>query len=205
MSATGQRNDRPVSDFYPTPFSAFEPLLARLPKFSILPFYDPCAGDGRIVRWIRESGRTCAGAELFPQPDTDFAAQDFLTDFTRRDFIVTNPPFSLAFEFCEHAVRHSTETLFLLRLGFLGSQQREEWFKANEPSALFPLSTRPAFVRACRCKDDTCKHDWILPIESERPKICPCCGSEKIGISTSDSADYAWFYWGHRWHGIFHL
>ncbi len=139
MSATNRGASRQPRDFYPTPEHAFKPLL----ECDALPFntlyYEPAQGDGRLVRWLNESGRWCEGSDLA-------TGTDFLTVTARKEFIITNPPFSLAQEFVTHALALSDNVMMLLPLGFLGAQKRRDWFVANEPSALFVLSKRPSFT-----------------------------------------------------------
>lgn len=136
-------------------------------------FWEPAQGDGRLVRWLTESGRRAAGADLS-------TGTDFLKDTTRREFIITNPPFSaVCFKasktavvggFLPHALAHADEVMFLLRLNYLGATFRKSFFQAHEPAALFVLSDRPKFH----------------------------------GASGSDACEYAWFYWGKRFTGIHH-
>lgn len=212
MSATGRGTTREPRDFYATPKAAFEPLLQYLPRDCS--FWEPCAGDGRLIRWLRESGRVGLGGDLFPQPsavaDYNGMPIDYLADPSLRDFVLTNPPFGVAFEMCQHAWEHSREFMFLLRLSFLESDERGDWLSAHEPAGLWVLKKRPSFVMSVTCKSDVsmpkeaeifrgetrvCKHNWLLPIESERPKVCPKCGGSKLAISTSDNSGYGWFYW----------
>lgn len=166
MSATNRGAARNERDFYATPESAFAPLLHYL-HFD-LEYWEPAQGDGRLVRWLRESGRRADGRDLA-------CGFDFLEDTTQRQFILTNPPFSLALEFCDHAINHAPEVMMLLRLNFLGSQARRPWWATHEPDALFVLSQRPSF------------------------------GKNKQGRKGTDACDYAWFYWGARFRGIRHL
>lgn len=213
MSATGRGTTRDPKDYYSTPRAAFAPLIDILPRDKS--FWEPCAGDGRLIRWLRESGREVGGVDFSPQRQEIYPmiSVDYLTDFTQREFIVTNPPFSLAFEMCQHAKITAFEFMFLLRLSFLESEERGDWLAANEPGALFVLRKRPSFVMSVTCKTPPsdedgpmpCKHNWLLAIESERPKVCPKCGGTRLAISTSDNAGYAWFYWGHRYSGIHHI
>ncbi len=107
--------------------------------------------------------------------------------------------------------------MLLLRLNWLASQKRREWFKTHEPSALFVLSERPSFAIFARClveldpvtkeplPDTGCGHKWSVPTDAGRPQACPVCGHDDLQITTSDSTDYAWIYWGHRFQGIKHL
>lgn len=206
MSATGRGTVRDPKDFYATPWEAFAPLLNGPLRDLSVSYWDPCAGDGRLILWLSEAGRMAGGADIEPKPSAaPIATMDFLQDHTRRSFILTNPPFSIAFEFAQHALDVAPEVMLLLRLGFLGSFERSRWLKANEPNALFVLSSRPSFVMACRCKVKECRHSWFLPKGTKRPKVCAKCNAEKPGVSTSDNADYAWFYWGRRYQGMRHL
>lgn len=167
MSATNRGAKRALADFYATPEESFLPLLQYLPMDSV--FWEPALGDGRLVRLLRNSGRDAGGADLHPmKPGAE--PVDFLRDPTQRDFIITNPPFSLAKEFVTHAVNHSRETVLLLRLNFLGSKKRRTWWRDYKPNALFVLSDRPDFTG-----------------------------------EGGDACDYAWFYWGRRWQGIYFL
>lgn len=222
MSCKNRGTVTDPKDFYPTPRPSFLPLLPYLPIGVFAPeFFDPCAGDGRLINMLRESGRIAHGADLFPQPQDVYptTALDYLADTTRRDFALTNPPFSVAFAMCQHARQFADEFMFLLRLSFLESDERGDWLTANEPAGLWVLRKRPSFVMSITCKsvvpsewvkDPTsqmggfskapyqCKHNWLLPIESDRPKVCPKCGGKELSISTSDNSGYAWYYWGKR-------
>ncbi len=150
MSSTNRGAVRNAHDFYATPEEAFKPLLRILPS-GMVQFWEPACGDGRLIRWLTESGRLAGGSDLN-------TGVDFLKDETRRAFIITNPPFSLAFEFAQHAVAHAPEVMLLLRLNFLASMKRRAWFLANEPSALFVLSKRPDFTGG---GGDSCDYAWF--------------------------------------------
>lgn len=140
MSSTNRGAIRREADFYATPEGAFKPLLSILPMDKSLLYWEPACGDRRLIKWIYEAGALADGVDL----RTD--GVDFLTDVNRRRFIITNPPFSIAQEFCDHALKHADEVMMLLRLNFLGAQKRCGWWKANEPKALFVLSKRPDFT-----------------------------------------------------------
>lgn len=142
MSATGRGTIRNERDFYPTPETAFLPFLRLMKQGTIfhnLAFWEPAMGDGRLVTMMRNNGMSCYGDDIAN-------GRDFLTDFTPRHAIITNPPYSLAMEFVRHSIRVSAHVFLLLRINFLGSQKRKEWWQLNEPSALVVLSTRPSFT-----------------------------------------------------------
>ena len=160
MSSTNRGSVRRPVDHYATPWEAFSVILPWLPKN--IHFHDPAAGDGRLIRWLRESGRDATGSDLFPQitgndvyPETPV---DYLKDTVSKRFTITNPPFGLAQEFCDHALKNSLEVMMLLRLNFLGSQKRKEWWKLHEPDCIFVLSARPDFTGD---GGDSCEYCWM--------------------------------------------
>lgn len=157
MSATNRGATRNERDFYATPEEAFKPLIPFLPKE--WSYWEPACGDGRLIRWMREEGLNADGADLEPAVD-GYPKVDFLKDETFRDCIISNPPFSLAHEFCDHAIKHSNHVFMLLRLNFLASLKRRDWFKENEPTALFVLSKRPSFTN--NGKTDATDYAWIM-------------------------------------------
>jgi hypothetical protein len=84
--------------YYQTPYKAVMPLLPFLPtgKFT---FAEPCAGDGRLVRHIRDGTGQKAQCLLASDihPDCDWVTQkDALeiadADLAGVDLIITNPP-----------------------------------------------------------------------------------------------------------------
>lgn len=183
MSATGRGAQREARDFYPTPAEAFWAVRPFLPGPST-PIWEPACGDGRLITWMREAGLQADGSDLA-------LGRNFLTDTTPRACIVTNPPFSLAFEFCQHAVNVAQEVFFLLPLSFLGSGKRKEWFRAHEPARLLVLTERPSFVRNVKCG----KHfRVVLPLEGPWPRVCPKCG-KRTTMTDTDAMEYAWFNW----------
>jgi hypothetical protein len=166
MSSTLRGAARNESDFYPTPEAAFKPLLPFIWDVRA-DVWEPAQGDGRLVRWMNEFRIAADGSDI----NAKINPTNFLKDDTYRECIVNNPPFSLAFEFAQHAVAHANHVFLLLRLGFLASQKRAEWFRKCPLDALFVLSKRPSFTPDGK----------------------------------TDSADYAWFYWGDAHKGIIHL
>lgn len=71
---------------------------------------------------------------------------NFLPKF---DAIIFNPPFSLALEFIQKAlndVRPSGFVAALLRLNFLGSNERNAWLRANPPTWIYVHGKRMSFT-----------------------------------------------------------
>lgn len=138
MSATRRGATRRAADSYATPESAFKPLLPYL-RIMPTPIWEPACGDGRLCDWMENEDIPAHGSDLIH-------GYDFLKDEKRHATILTNPPFSLALEFCHHAIGLSPNVFMLLRLNFLASQKRRTWWRQNLPSALFILSERPSFT-----------------------------------------------------------
>ena len=136
-------------DYYPTPISAFEPLLNFLP---ITWFYwEPACGDKRLVNFLNKKGFKADGNDIKN-------GYDFLQDKTDRECIITNPPFSICEDFIIHSLEKSMHTIMLLRLSFLGSQRRHNFFKKHPINGLFVLSKRPSFIKG---KTDNSEYAWF--------------------------------------------
>jgi hypothetical protein len=225
MSATNRGAERVPQDSYPTPGWAVRRFLEaiELPRGSWL---EPCAGSGVIVREIAEYADEIHAIEIAREYEKPLRAAlagssrtrpapligDYLLAVTAKnyDVIITNPPFSLAFEFAQKAVREADHVALLLRLNFLGSgtkSGRTPWLRQNPPD-VYVLPNRPSFAASIRCVSkimlttgehagSTCPWRVTQPIEDERPKRCPWCDG-KVQCSTTDATEYAWFVWHTR-------
>ena len=136
MSATNRGADRNANDFYPTPQGPIEKILSEIDFTNVSHFFEPCRGGGAIFDHI---GCDKEYAEI--SEGIDYMTADFNTDL-----IITNPPFSIALEFLEKSLSEAKTVVYLLRLNFLGSQKRKEFWNKNQPSHLFTLSKRPSFT-----------------------------------------------------------
>ena len=146
-------------DFYPTPREVIDNLLINriCIEGTVL---EPCCGDGVIVQALRNDCGARVQVDAI-EIDESHSPQlksagidnvqfcDFLTaNITKRyDYIITNPPFSLAQEFIEKSLTLADKgVIMLLRLNFLGSQKRHDFWIKNPPSAIYVLSKRPSFT-----------------------------------------------------------
>lgn len=152
MSATNRGAKRVASDFYPTPLESFTPLIPYL-RLLPQPIWEPACGDARLIVAMKQESISCGGSDL------QTGGYDFLKDTDQHQTILTNPPFTLAQQFCEHAINHSKCTVMLLRLNFLGSKKRKQWWLKNEPDAIFVLSSRPDFTGE---GGDACEYGWFV-------------------------------------------
>lgn len=130
MSAlvTGNRRS-PLSergdDLYETPTVVTEALL----RVEDLPhrIWEPAAGRGAIVNVLRGRGHDVVATDLvdYGIPGQE-ARRDFLLERAQDGVgaIVTNPPYKLADQFVEHALKLCPRVIMLLRLAFLESVRR---------------------------------------------------------------------------------
>lgn len=143
MSATGRAlTKRHVYDAYSTPTWCTEAICRQLVWPQESGVLEPCAGDGAIVRVLEKYAEYIVECEI--QRGIDFF--EFDPDYPRFDFIITNPPFSLAQEFVEKSLTLANCVVMLLRLNFLASSKRKAFWERNEPTAIHVLTKRPSFT-----------------------------------------------------------
>lgn len=127
MSQRDSGYQRKERDLYETPEWVTESLLPHLPKF--VRVWEPAAGGGQMVSVLATQGEVAA-------TDIEPDGRDFLL-YPRNDYavdgIVTNPPYDLAAEFCEHALRLMEPThgfvAMLLRTDFDHAKSRTHLFR----------------------------------------------------------------------------
>ena len=158
--------ERSKSDFYQTPYSLTELLLAS-EEFLCHPdevILEPCRGQDAIVKVLKRQGY----ANIVAYDLTD--GVDFLQETRKFHTIITNPPYRLAFEFIKKAKEVSKDFYFLLPLSYLHGQQRyEEIYQDKE----FPLRSVGVFTRY-PLLEETVRED----------------GKHKTGMQV-----FAWFNW----------
>ena len=159
MSATNRGTKRAEADFYPTPIPVIHKFLEQY-KIKEGAILEPCAGNGNFIRAIREKGYTNSiiANELRVEEIDNLKevgankvyTYDFLKDTVPEDVqtIITNPPYSLAEEFVRNCKEKypNAEIIMLLRLAFLESKKRFDFWKQYPVSDLYILSQRPSFT-----------------------------------------------------------
>lgn len=163
MSATGRSGERVEADYYPTPAWCVHRLLeaVRLPGGAWL---EPCVGDGAICKAVARDRTDVLWTTYDIRPDScaatvgDFLGVHSPDDRPWASVCLTNPPYSLAMEFVQHAMKHAHVVAMLLRLNFLGSEGRAEFFRAHPPS-VYVLPNRPSFVNG---RTDACEYAWFV-------------------------------------------
>ena len=121
---------RKGADFYPTPSWGTKALI-KYETFdgSIL---EPCCGDGAMSEILKETGCPIISSDLYAR---GYGSQnDFFSLQGPYENIITNPPYNVAEDILEHALKISTKKVaLLLRLAFLESIKRYRKFYSHIP------------------------------------------------------------------------
>lgn len=138
----GAGGKRRALDFYPTPRECTVALMdyLKLPKHTRI--YDPACGDGAILDALKGEGyENCAGSDI--QEGVDFLLSSAVRNV---DWLITNPPFSLAEQFIRHAHELGVPFAFLLKIQYWNSAKRRSLFEEITPRYVLPLTWRPDFT-----------------------------------------------------------
>lgn len=183
MSSTNRGGQRSDADNYPTPAWCVRRLLEVCP----LPpgrWLEPAAGEGAIIKAVNEKClgitwtaldiRNCGTATLDAVNGSSSAAFHHVEDVVdflcwepdwessparkRFDVCITNPPYSQAGDFIRRSLELADVVVMLLRLNFLGSESRADFWRAHPPD-VFVLPNRPAFING---KTDSCEYAWFV-------------------------------------------
>ena len=186
------KTEREENDFYPTPEWTVHRFLektdGRLPGGLWL---EPCAGEGAIISAVRSSKSARRHVpfhavelqerfieNLLELPGVYKATSCNFLDWKwlestngqrseRADVIITNPPYTLAYDMVKHALKQADAVCMLLRINFLASELRCEWMQEHTPD-IFVLPNRPSF----RGKGtDACEYAWFLWDKHSNGKI----------------------------------
>ena len=146
MSPTRSRAE---NDYYATPFEATQAILDREQLLgSIL---EPAAGEGHISKVLHEyyPDSEIISTDLVQRNDLFscgiVGGVDFLTKQYDRPFdnIITNPPFSLAKEFAQKALRNSKRKVILFaKIQFLEGKQRKDFLLSSPLKYVYVFSKR---------------------------------------------------------------
>lgn len=134
-SARGRRQ----ADFYPTPPEATVALLQflNLPKNATI--WEPAAGEGDMAGVLQAYFETVYTTDILD--GTDFLK----SSIDAADWIITNPPFSLAEDFIRRAAKIEKPFAFLLKSQYWHASKRMALFEDIPPSYILPLTWRPDF------------------------------------------------------------
>ena len=160
LKIIGANGKRRKNDFYETPCEVTVALVELLQeKFLLRPGmtgWEPACGHNAIANVLSEKGYRmwCTDIEK---------GQDYLTYQMDEpfDFIITNPPFSLAEEFIRKSVEHGKPFAMLLKSQYWHSAKRRALFLEHQPAMVLPLTWRPDFTGAGASMLDMVWCVWI--------------------------------------------
>ena len=141
MSATNRGAKRKVNDTYDTPDYTIDSLLDVLVIPKVYTFLEPCIGGANIYAKINLPANQMNWCEI--AQGRDYLKANFPQSY---DLIITNPPFSKAKEFLEKSLTEANSVWYLLRVNFLASKNRVDWWQDKLPTHLLILSARPSFT-----------------------------------------------------------
>ena len=115
-----KQEERPDSDFYPTPSSLVKKLLDIEDFNKEYTIYEPADGDGAISKKLRDYGYNVR------TDDIRTTEKDFLKNTDNYKYIITNPPFSLFDNFVNKAKTCCEKFAFIIKTNFFGAYKRHK-------------------------------------------------------------------------------
>lgn len=160
-------------DAYFSPLFALDALLERqiVCGFTLL---DPCCGDGRMAFALRKRfARITVNDLLLSQFDALTDTPECRIQVLNRDatiaepplwgppcdWVITNPPWNLASEIAQLALRHSKNVALLVRLTFLEATEKRQWLVNRPPQSVVVL---PRISFDGTGKTDSCVSAWLV-------------------------------------------
>lgn len=173
MSQRKSGYDRQQNEAYFTPSWVVDCLLDAYPgKFKTV--YDPCCGDGQIVRALEARSRTAGGSDItdygFKASTSDFLETEELPEGYRD--IITNPPYGKGGKLAEDFISHALK-LVTPRRGMVAMLLRSDFDSARGRLGLFGGS-----------------HDFAGEI-----KLLKRIQWTNIEHTASPSQNHTWFIW----------
>lgn len=136
-------SEREINDYYATPPRATKELL-KLEKFydNIL---EPCCGEGHISKILEENGFNVLSYDIIDRGYGDGIKDFFSNEIVYDRDIITNPPYSKSLEFaekCLQSVKDGRKVALFLKIQFLETQKRREFFKKYPLKFVYVSSNR---------------------------------------------------------------
>ena len=164
MSSTNRGSERNQLDAYYTPQELANAIVDRLPIQEGHECLEPHVGSAAFYRALIPRAKFVDACDLNsevtrPLKYNKYDGYTWTGDFLefnnsgqQYDWIVGNPPYSDAQAHVEKALsllKDNGNLVFLLRLNFLGSKKRHEWWKDHKNNPLYKvtiITPRPSFT-----------------------------------------------------------
>ncbi len=168
-------NDREINDFYATDPKALE-LLLKLESFNNV--WECACGQGHLSDVLKKHNIHGRSSDLIERGYSD-ETFDFLAidNLNWEGDIITNPPFKYAQEFVKKSldiVPLGNKVAMFLRIQFLETKERKEFFKCYPPKTVYVSSSRI---------------------------LCAMNGDFKSYQKNGSAACYCWFVWENGYRG----
>lgn len=148
QSIVGTSEGRPEHDFYPTPAYVTQALLDR--ECFNNDVWEPACGDGSMSKVLEENGYNVRSTDLIYRGYGEKESVDFLyqKEHVGCTSIITNPPFTLAQEFVEHAASLTYGKYAIFgKLSFLEGKARKKMFQYLPLKKVLVFSQRVKLTR----------------------------------------------------------
>lgn len=167
--ANRSAQDRNKTDFYPTPPDVTVALLEFLEKQGHIDtaaaIWEPACGTGAMAEVMKWRGYDVFCTDLHPNGYGHPIPVDFLGDAHYdhwNEWIITNPPFSLAEKFIRRALELDKPFAFLLKSQFWHAKSRLTLFRDHPPAYVLPLTWRPDFLQGAKGGSPTMECLWTV-------------------------------------------
>lgn len=136
------------ADLYETPAWVTDALVERLVAMNgvrLGTVLEPACGSGKMVRALRRNGFNVLFSDVRKpvKGGVRYKPKDFLSEeFSPCDAIITNPPYKLARDFIEKALRHAKVVAMLLPSDYDYAKTRQHLFGHNTSFAMKLQLTR---------------------------------------------------------------
>lgn len=174
------KNGRREKDFYPTPPEVTEALLRFLELPKEFTIWEPACGHGDMIKVMEDHGYKVFGTDIM-------YGFDFIScDPVKCDFIITNPPFSLAEEFIRRAKSLGVPFAFLLKSQYWHAKRRFRLFQEITPTFVLPLTWRPDFTGQGSSLLDMC---WVVWCGEKHYHECMYCPLQRPNMELRSMED----------------
>ncbi len=164
LTNSSKKNERRPTDFYETPEDVTQVLLDYLSISTHYKIWEPACGEGKISKVLKENNYDVLSSDI---RDVGYEAAfkfDFLNGSLKRgqDWIITNPPFSLAEQFIGRCLLRNGSFALLLKSQYWHAKKRTALFKSCRPKYILALNWRPDFLYGERGGNPTMECFWCV-------------------------------------------
>ena len=164
IAGGGSKNE--PFDYYPTPPDATQGLLGSLNLPKNMTVWECACGNGAMSKVLEDYGFNVMSSDIREDCGYGESGVDFFKETRVCDAIITNPPFGVAQEFIEKALKDAPIVCMLLKAHYWHTKKRFSLFQSNPPSFVLPLTWRPNFMQE-RGKSPTMDFQWSVWVDGD--------------------------------------